>query len=105
LNKDIFGQIDSLMNLYMLPESDKTEYRDNSKTLTSQLRNGRRFLSASTGAPNENAKIAVANAIGEAEKILEGINRFFTDQWPAYLEKIKALPLDIFKEYETIKIE
>ncbi|NNK90240.1 MAG: hypothetical protein HKO89_06485, partial [Saprospiraceae bacterium] len=105
LNKEISGQIDSLMNLYMLPESGKTEYRDNSKTLTSQLRNGRRFLSAATGAPNENAKIAVANATGKAEKVLVGINEFFSDQWPAYLDKIRALPLDIFKEYETIKIE
>ncbi|MBT8190641.1 MAG: hypothetical protein KJO29_09435, partial [Bacteroidia bacterium] len=87
------------------PESGKTEYRDNSKTLTSQLRNGRRFLSAATGAPNENAKIAVATATGKAEKVLVGINEFFSDQWPAYLDKIRALPLDIFKEYETIKIE
>lgn len=103
--KTIKSEIDSLMNLYMLPPPEKTEYQDGSKTLTSQLRNARRFLSASDGAPNQNAQHAINKAENQAKEVLQGINLFFETTWSEYQEEIKALPLDIFKEFEPVKIE
>ncbi len=105
LTKEVNGQIDSLMNLYMLPKPKKTQYEDDSETLMTQLWNARRFLGASTGAPTPNGQHAIKNADVKSKEILEGINMFFADDWKAYISKIKALPLDIFKEYEEVKIE
>ena len=102
LNKSVVGQIDSLMNLYMLPEPEKTEYRDDSQTLLSKLFMGRRFLSTSLGAPTENGKHAIETAQEASKAVLNGINEFFVDDWSKYIQKIKSLPMDIFKEYEEI---
>jgi len=105
LQKDTRGQIDSLMNLIILTKSDKVEYRDNSKTLNRQLWRARMFLGASLGEPSENGLNAVKNTERKISGVLTAVNGFFEDDWSAYLTKIKGLPLDIFKEYESIRIE
>lgn len=103
MHKEISGDIDSLMNLYMLPEAKKTEYRDSSKTLMSQVRNARRFLATSLGAPSANGQNAVNKANREAKKVVEGINKFISEDWSEYVSKIKLLPMDIFKDIEEVK--
>ncbi len=103
--KDISGQIDSLMNLYMLPEPSKPQYEDSSHTLMSKIYKGRNFLGTSFSAPSANGQNAVNTAKREAAKIVEGINEFFSGDWAEYVSKIKSLPMDIFKEYEAVKIE
>ncbi len=104
-HKEVKKQIDSLKNLYWLPESKKTEYRDDSHTLMSKMWNARRFLGTSLGAPTTNGSHAVTKANNEAQKTIDGINAFFREEWKSYEDKIKALPLDIFKEIEEVKIE
>lgn len=105
LNKKISGNIDSLMNLYMLPKPVKTQYEDDSETLMTQLWNARRFLGSSTGAPTPNGQNAIKNTTKKSMDILTGVNAFFSKDWKEYISKIKELPLDIFKEYEEVKIE
>ena len=105
LHKAIASEIDSLMNLYMLPEAKKPEYRDNSHTLMSKIWNGRRFLGTSAGAPTPNGEHAINKATRAAEEVVTGINAFFEGNWTEYVDKIKALPVDIFKEYDPIKFE
>lgn len=104
-HKDIGGDIDSLMNLYMMPESVKEQYEDSSHTLMSKIWDGRRFLGTSFGAPSANGQHAINTAKRESEKVLEGVNQFFAEDWKDYVSKIKELPLDIFKEFEAVKIE
>jgi len=105
LHKEISGEIDSLMNLYMLPTSDKPEYKDDSHTLMSQLWGGRRFLGTSLGAPSTNGQYAVDKAEKKAAEVVGGINNFFENDWKSYIEKIKELPMDIFKEYDPVKVK
>ena len=105
LHKEITGQLDSLMNLYLLPESKKVEYKDDSHTLMTKLFNARRFLGTSTAGPTENGSYAVAKAEREATEVIGGINEFFDTEWKDYLSKIKALKLDIFKEFDRIEIK
>ena len=105
LAKDISGEIDSLMNLYILPESDKPEYRYDDETVNNYLQNARRFLGTSTGAPTPNGAYAIKNAEAKSQEVLRGINAFFKEDWTDYVEKIKALPLDIFKTYEAIRLD
>jgi len=66
---------------------------------------GRRFLGTSYGAPTENGSHAITAAKNESKKVVAGINEFFASDWKTYIQKIKALPMDIFKEYDEIKIE
>ena len=105
LYKEINEQLDSLMQLYMLEESSKPEYRDNSNTLNSKLSMANRFINTSTAEPSKNGQYAVETAIRETEKVLDGINRFFDTQWKEYIEGIKKLPMNIYKEYDTIEIK
>ena len=106
MTKEVVGQIDSLMNLYSLPPSEKTEYRDDSETLMNKVFTARRFFRAATGAPTPNGQNAINNAERQAGEVLEGINAFFGEDWKEYVEKVKSLPMeDLFKVYEEIKLE
>ncbi|NNE13787.1 MAG: hypothetical protein HKN51_02340 [Saprospiraceae bacterium] len=104
-HKTIGSQIDSLMNLYMLPEAKKVEYRDDSHTLMNKVYSARRFLGTSAGAPTENGQHAIKTAIRETKKVLTGINSFFEGPWSEYVEDVKALPVDIFKSFDPIDID
>ena len=104
LHKEIGSEIDSLMNLYMLPEADKPGYRDDSHTLNTKLRNARRFISTSTAAPTPNGRYAVDTAEREAGEVVKGVNAFFETDWMEYLEKMRYLKLDIFKEFESVEL-
>ncbi len=104
-HKAIHGNIDSLMNLYMLPERDKPEYVDDAHTLNSQLWKARQFLGTSSSAPTDNGRHAIRKAEVRADEILHEINTFFESNWPKHVENLRNLKLDIFKDYEAIKIE
>jgi len=105
LTKEIKGNIDSLMTLYMLPKPVKVQYEDDSETLMTQLWNARRFLGASTGAPTANGKHAIENADRRSRDVIRGVNEFFSGEWKEYIGKVKSLPMDIFKEYEEVRME
>ena len=103
--KHIKSQLDSLMNLYMLPDSRKTEYRDNSETLNSKLYKANNFLRASTGAPTANGQIAVDQAEEAVEEAVNSINSFFESDWNDYIEYVKNLPLSVYETFKPVKIE
>jgi len=105
LHKSIGAEIDSLMNIYMLPKPDKPEYRSNDHTLMNQLWTARRYLGSSDSGPTKNGQYAIDKAEKQAIEVIKGINTFFDTNWSEYVEKIKALPLDIFKDFDKVKIE
>ncbi|NNE26107.1 MAG: hypothetical protein HKN09_04640 [Saprospiraceae bacterium] len=105
LTDDIEEEIDSLMHLYMLPPSDKTEYRDSDSTLNAYLYTGSRYINTGKGAPNPNAQNAIRLAKTKTANVLEAVNAFFGDTWNSYLEEVKGLELDIYKTFEPLKIE
>ena len=105
LHKDVASSIDSLMNLYSLPPSKKTEYRDSSHTLNSKLRGASRFLRTSTGAPSPNGENAIRKAEKATKEVVDGINDFFETDWNEFTVKLKDLSMDIFEEFENVKIE
>ena len=105
MHKSIASDIDSLMNLYSLPPAKKTEYRDGSHTLNSKLRGANKFLRASEAAPTANGEFAIKKAELATQEVVEAINMFFEKDWKLYIGKLKTLSMDIFKEYEKVKIE
>ena len=104
-HKAIAGQIDSIMNLYMLPPPEKPQYQDDSHTLMTKIWGGRRFLGTSYGAPSPNGAHAVATAERKIKEMLTTVNTFFSEDWQPYVEEIKSLPLKIFEEYEPVEIK
>lgn len=105
LSGKINNQIDSLMNLYMLPKARKTEYRDDSHTLNAKLGLANRFINTATGAPSPNGQNVIETARKATAKVVEAVNLFFQNEWKEYLEKVKSLPLDIYEEFEPIEIK
>lgn len=105
LHKEIGETIDSLMQLYFLPESQKPQYRDDSHTLSSSLGGGRRFIGTSLGEPSPNGLHAIEKAKRETEKTVASINEFFEKDWAPYAEQIKALPKEVIKYFEPVEID
>ncbi len=105
MHKKMTDQVDSLMHLYMLPPERKTEYRDNSKTLNSKLGKANSFLRTSTAEPTPNGKSAIRTAEKSTNEVIVAVNLFFKTEWKTYIEAIKALPVNIYKEFEEIKIK
>jgi hypothetical protein len=101
----ISDKIDSIMNLYMLPEPVKPQYQDDSNTLMTKIWGGRRFLGTSYGAPSPNGEYAVDTAKREIEEMITTVNAFFSEDWKPYVEDIKSLPMKIFEEYEPVEIK
>jgi photosystem II stability/assembly factor-like uncharacterized protein len=104
-HKEIGETIDSLMNLYMLPEPVKPQYEDSSHTLMSKVFSGRRFLGTSYSEPSPNGQLAVNTAMKKVDEVLAVVNQFFSDDWKAYIKDIKSLPLEIFEEFDPVEIK
>ena len=105
LTDDISDKIDSLMGLYMLAPSEKTEYRSSEGTLNSYLYTASRYINTGKGAPNPNAQNAIKHARTQTDRVLTAVNAFFEVDWNEYLEKVKGLKLDIYKSYDPVNIE
>ena len=93
------------MNLYMLPEPVKPQYEDSSHTLMDKVFKGRRYLGTSMKEPSANGSIAVEEGEKSISDMLDVVNEFFATDWKEYVEEIKTLPLNIYDEYEPVKIK
>jgi photosystem II stability/assembly factor-like uncharacterized protein len=104
-HKAISSKIDSIMNLYMLPEPSKPQYEDSSHTLMDKIYKGRRYIGTSMKEPSPNGRFAVDQGEKGIVEMLDVVNGFFSTDWKEYVEEIKSLPLNIYDEYEPVKIE
>lgn len=104
LNKDIRKSIDRLVELYMLPEDVKGIQSAQDK-LQSIIGTANRYLSSSAGNPGENATIAADFAFQQLKATLDKVNAFVTDDWQAYVDKIKAIEFDLFNKVETVELK
>jgi len=104
LTKDLSTEIDSLENLFMMPEGVKGIQR-NPKNLGGLMWRARSFFRSSTGEPSPNAEIAINKFKMKATEVIEGCNTFFQNDWRDFESKFEALQLDILGEFEPVKIE
>jgi hypothetical protein len=89
----------------MLPEPSKPQYEDSSHTLMDKIYKGRRYIGTSMKEPSPNGRFAVDQGEKGIVEMLDVVNGFFSTDWKEYVEEIKSLPLNIYDEYEPVKIE
>ena len=97
LHKNLNGQIDSLMNLFVGPEQQKGIQR-NPDQLNSTLYQASSYIMSSWTAPGANALNAVAKAKWLTEKLVKSVDAFVEKEWNAYKTKASSLEVKIFKE-------
>jgi hypothetical protein len=107
LGKATKDSIEALMTMMVGPDNSKKQgiVRSPDPNVNTYLFTARRYIGSGLHAPGateervmEHARTAVADAI-------EKVNAFFTDQWPAYRNKVEATDLSPFKDYEPIDIK
>jgi len=104
VSKDLNTKIDSLNNLYMMPKDVKGIQR-NPNNLSSMIWRARFYLRATEGPPSPNGEIVIRKVKSLAQEIIDGGNEFFETDWMEYKKKFEALDLDIFGDFEPVKIE
>ena len=97
LHKNLNGQIDSLMNLFVGPEQQKGIQR-NPDQLNSTLYQASSYIMSSWTAPGANATNAVEKAKWLTEKLVKSVDAFVEKEWNAYKTKASSLEVKIFKE-------
>ncbi|MEO1437125.1 MAG: hypothetical protein AAFV80_16405, partial [Bacteroidota bacterium] len=96
--------LDSLQHLFM-EKQDTRGITDSYHTLTSALSRYGRYLNTADGAPGQMAQINRKAAKAKLEETLDAVNGFMTGPWATYREAMEALPDQLFKEYEPIKLD
>ena len=97
LHKNLNGQIDSLMNLFVGPEQQKGIQR-NPDQLNSTLYQASSYIMSSWTAPGANALNAVLKAKWLTEKLSKAVDAFLEKDWSEYKTKASSLEVKIFKE-------
>lgn len=97
LHKNLNGQIDSLMNLFVGPEQQKGIQR-NPDQLNSTLYQASSYIMSSWTAPGANATNAVEKAKWLTEKLSKAVDAFLEKDWSEYKTKASSLEVKIFKE-------
>ena len=97
LHKNLNGQIDSLMILFVGPEQQKGIQR-NPDQLNSVLFQASNYLRSSWSAPGSNALHAVEKAKWQTEKLSKAVDTFLEKDWSEYKTKASSLEVKIFKE-------
>ncbi len=102
--KALTQKIDSIMTLYTMPR-DLKGIHGATPTLNRHLWRAASYLYDADGDPGQNALSAVSKAKKEARSVFEALNEFYQGDWTDYQEKVKAVQVKLFKEYEPIEME
>jgi photosystem II stability/assembly factor-like uncharacterized protein len=96
-NKPMSDGLDSLSNLFMDAEGLKGIQR-NPTTLMSMIYDAQQFYSSAWSSPKSNSVNALAHARTRAKEVISAVDAFKNGAWKEYREKVKTLPVTIFKE-------
>ena len=97
LHKNIRSEIDSLENLFFNKENIKGIQRDPA-IIMAKVFEASEYISERWHGNEGNADLALSHAITAANSGMEAIRKFIDNTWVPYQEKVKNLPLIIFKE-------
>ncbi len=102
--KDLHTELDSLMELFMMPEGVKGIQR-NPNNLTGKMWGARGYFRGNGGLYSKNGEIAINSFKAKARETIDACNAFFEGPWQQFDAKFNELTLDILGEYEPVKIE
>ena len=95
--KPIGVKLDSLEQLFLLPEDTKGIAYDDDK-IGSKIQNAQSYLSTSDGTLSENTGHAVNEAKNAVDSIVESLKMFELKSWKPYQEMLTGLPITLFPE-------
>jgi len=97
-------RVDSLMNLFNDPEGLKGIQR-NPNTLSAMMWPTRGYMRGSLNGPTPNAMLQMSKFENKAKDIIGKVNDFMGHEWKSYQEKVNQVPVNLFKDQESVKIE
>ncbi len=97
-------RLDTLEALFVGPKEQKGINRQ-PETVVSFLWQASRYIDASDGPPNQNARISTALARKKTAEAVEQVNAFLEGPYKAFKEKVNALSIPLFKESKPVEIK
>lgn len=95
--KPLGAKLDSLEQLFFLPEDTKGIAYDDDK-IGSKIQSAQSYLSTSDGTLSENTGHAVNEAKKAVDSIVESLKMFESKSWKPYQEMLTGLPITLFPE-------
>jgi photosystem II stability/assembly factor-like uncharacterized protein len=71
-------------------------------TVMTSIQTAQQAIGSKMVAPGAQVEILVVNAEGSVKDIVERINKFYSEKWPAYRQQVEATKVNLFKEYKPI---
>ncbi len=103
-NKTITQKIDSLTDIFMLPE-DVKGIRDTDSKLQSMINEAYGYLQQSIEAPGENAMDATERAKSKLQDALGKVNAFIENDWNNYVSAMEQIDFDLFGKVEKVEMK
>ena len=105
-NKEIKKKIENLMNMVFGEPDDRQGITRNPEPTTMQaIFAPFRYLGNDYDGPGKTEQNLVRLAEEEVEKAITKINAFFTEDWPAYQQKMEEANFSPFKEFKTVDMK
>ncbi|MEO1049654.1 MAG: hypothetical protein AAFX87_03490 [Bacteroidota bacterium] len=105
-NKAIKDSINALVDLMLGKEIKKQGItRSPDPSVVSRLGTASYYISSSLNVPGPTEERLVKQAMDKLKPILDKINAFYKNDWPAYKTEMEKADLSPFKEYEPLKLE
>lgn len=93
--------ITALKSLF-LKQKDGKGYQPEPENLNANFFEALGYIGACKGAPNATARLSIANAKKEAEKVIGKVNALFEQPWQEYKAKVEAVKYSLFKTYDKL---
>lgn len=105
-NKEIKKKIEDLMNMVFGTPDDRQGITRNPEPTTMQaIFAPFRYLGSDYDGPGTTEANLLRLAEEEVDKAITKINAFFTEDWPAYQQKMEAANFNPFKEFKTVDMD
>ncbi len=102
--KSLNEKLDSLEVLFVGPKEEKGINRQ-PETVVTYLWQAARYIEASDGPPNQNARISMDLARKKTAEAVQQVNDFLEGPYKDFKDKVNQLTMPLFKETEPVEIK
>ena len=85
-------------------QEDVQGIRRDPSVVTAKIFTASRYLQSSTDAPSQSERRALQHAEARMQRLIENVNAFFEDDWPAYRSAVEQADLQLFSDYEPLRL-
>jgi bisphosphoglycerate-dependent phosphoglycerate mutase len=85
-------------------QEDVQGIRRDPSVVTAKIFTASRYLQSSTDAPSQSERRALQHAEARLQRLIDNVNAFFEDDWPAYRSAVEQADLQLFSDYEPLRL-